>query len=531
MNYYFHVPEGRTARLTKQGALRGVEGLYTDSFIHAFNFRTSILVLLINEEKISLTHADPRTPTDAIEREIAWVGKECEKILIYDKTLVPFYEEICSGQMAEEDYGNFSRYIFSPHSSSSNKGWLRKPILQVYGISLSFNSNTESTLHKRVGTFSKEGPPLLLKHPQEKLFLAVHKIEESICFNADYYPKKQNLIFNEDKWVTLPEAELTVFHINPIALKIDLDFIKAGGAYFTDEMFHRIRAVRRDIMSTRKGIYDFEQDLEFCEGMAKYFQDYFFKDSPDKLLLNDLDKTLSVYRAKNQTDKSYPPMSTEKDKEVESSLLSIVRSQSDIFAQVEKVISDYKKTEPLEAAPSSFKFYILRQVDRFVTNYKERCDYAENEKRLKEWAERKSSQGYSPQEILQMSKENIGLALRQASADPKVAPDLNYKKMIQSTIGGKVLTGQSTNGNTAMHWALIKGQFEKFKLLCEAVKAFSEAELVEILEVRNREGKTATELFASIKEKIPAHLSNAIEKLLPLNVEQEISTLKLSKPS
>lgn len=73
---YKVIPQGRCGRLL---ASSGVEGLYTEGLLTC----AAIILCARDRSRISLIHADTFLNWDNIVAEIAWVGADCEKTLLF----------------------------------------------------------------------------------------------------------------------------------------------------------------------------------------------------------------------------------------------------------------------------------------------------------------------------------------------------------------------------------------------------------------------------------------------------------------
>jgi len=77
MPYTLYAPQARTVRMRSETVKRNINAILVEGFTFCE------MVILIGEAGISVTHVDVNFPTEDIEREINWVGKNCQKILIY----------------------------------------------------------------------------------------------------------------------------------------------------------------------------------------------------------------------------------------------------------------------------------------------------------------------------------------------------------------------------------------------------------------------------------------------------------------
>ncbi len=121
--------------------------------------------------------------------------------------------------------------------------------------------------------------------------------------------------------------------------------------------------------------------------------------------------------------------------------------------------------------------------------------------------------GVAHQQVSTLNPSEIGLKLRRDSADPNVVADVSYGELVKRAIVLKVHLDQSSNGNTALHWALIKNQGEKAIILFKEIQE-SDQEATQLLEIKNNEGKTILAIFNALRAKLPNKIGKYIANIL-----------------
>lgn len=110
---------------------------------------------------------------------------------------------------------------------------------------------------------------------------------------------------------------------------------------------------------------------------------------------------------------------------------------------------------------------------------------------------------------LSEAKEKSGLPidvrLRQASANLIKVDDEGYRKLVQEAKSKGLINKPSTNGNTALHWAIDKGQHEKARiLLANGANPFE----------KNKQGKDAFMMAREARQNAPVVQQKAAESVL-----------------
>ncbi|MDB6096027.1 MAG: hypothetical protein JWM09_305 [Francisellaceae bacterium] len=500
MSYLIHTPQGKTTRLNKSTQLKEILGLYTDEF------SICQFVVLIGQDRISLTHADIRTPAQVIEEEIKWVGEDCEKVLIYNKEYAQKVRAVISNQIDESLNEKFILKIWSDKGFNWQGNWIRKAVNNtIIGISVQFQQIENSTLHKNIEPFLRK-PINLLRHPKEKLFLTALKIEQAICFASSTMPNKQNLIFDGSKWQSIPSDEFKVQHSNPQLIKNYLDFIKEDNFFI--KIAIRLSEVRKDILKNNFEVKMLDDnETNSCIRSAKHFQYYLSKSTPEQIYLHDVEEIINDYEMRNSYDQSYYPLISIEDKMIFASLKELIQSKKGNFQLIDTLITEYENT----AKNTPFKQYLITNHKTGPKdNYIERLGYLDNNN-----------------ELIFLNPNEIGLKLRQASANEGICPDLNYENFVKISINKNVHLSQSSNGNTALHWSFVKNQFDKSSILLKAIMQLEKDDFQKILVLANKEGKTVGDLFDEKINAIPYQLKTNFQRLL--SPDKEKSSIRFNK--
>lgn len=120
--------------------------------------------------------------------------------------------------------------------------------------------------------------------------------------------------------------------------------------------------------------------------------------------------------------------------------------------------------------------------------------------------------------------ENIGkvaLRLRRDSANPSVGADANYLEFVKKAVslGAHLIQGPES-GNTALHFALIKGQMSKATILLQQVIEM-DPDLVELRHIKNAAGETVLDLCRRIPN-IPNEIRQYMERVINIQ-HQKVS--------
>lgn len=120
-----------------------------------------------------------------------------------------------------------------------------------------------------------------------------------------------------------------------------------------------------------------------------------------------------------------------------------------------------------------------------------------------------------PVESLPLGQEALALELRKCAGDPELTSDERYSALVKISVESSLHMKASSNGNTALHWLLVKfelkpvNQEKKLITLLNEINAVGQ-EAAEVLNQKNNQDKTVIDLF---EEKKPA-LSSEVQKIL-----------------
>lgn len=396
MPYTLYVPQGRTIRLTPESLKKGINGILLD------DFGVCEMVILIGDAGISVTHADISFRAEDIEREINWVGQNCQKILIYRKEQLQRVLNILSSKEAassketlpskENLQANpeFISYIWSPKKLADKTDvWQRQPVdSTVADLLIHFEKNTASKIHPNISVLTKDQLPLLtlLRHPDERAFTVTHKIEETLFCVGNNALKKQALIFDGDHWLPVPAQELKPRHSNQATYAIikkhlntvirdrKLVSISKSLGKARLELMHQVDSVNRS--------REHHEHMTFV--FAKYYQEFQNDASLEALLAIDLQEAIDDFNdVKNDPERIHrnqpdiplsfllTSMSCEHDQEFIKSLVLLLKQKEIDYEKIDKLFSEYENS----SHTTYCKNFLLAAYNQAKENYLERIQY------------------------------------------------------------------------------------------------------------------------------------------------------------
>ncbi len=113
---------------------------------------------------------------------------------------------------------------------------------------------------------------------------------------------------------------------------------------------------------------------------------------------------------------------------------------------------------------------------------------------------------------LSPNRENLGLKLRQDSASTEVTADRDYENFAKEAIMVGAHLEQSNNGNTALHWALEKGQHDKLLILLKEIDHIYQKPGSRIFRIKNHKDKTILDLVEDEKTEFSREILDIVEK-------------------
>jgi tetratricopeptide (TPR) repeat protein len=150
-----------------------------------------------------------------------------------------------------------------------------------------------------------------------------------------------------------------------------------------------------------------------------------------------------------------------------------------------------------------------RSHDIFLHVYGQEDEHTKTAFRLLQSLSSHSSQSQSL--LFSTELKEIALKLRRDSADEKIAADDNYHALVKKAVSLGAHLGQSSNGNTALHWTLINNQPEKAIVLLREIERLDKA--FRALDIPNKDGKSVLALFHELQGTLPAKVKMLIEKI------------------
>lgn len=295
-----HIPQGTAGILVEGQSNPEISGLYT----HGFS--TCNVIAFINKGRIGLLHFDWYTDESAINDLLAKMGDKPKIIVIYRDTGLMLKERITSHLKNYKSQVNLETKVIQNNldgvclyvtSSAENNLDSQIKILPLHG--------------KNVGVISTDDLPnaSLERHPREREFAAVRKMEQLIGVKARHAVKQPNgkykispeivnkgrcvnhLIFDGQYWLSM-DAE-SVIDESHVMTKEEMDYVrKNNNCYLT------LSGALGGIAQGNGGFH--EQDLkESALSIGFWTEDYLRKEQSldeEHLLRRNLQDTLTEKR-------------------------------------------------------------------------------------------------------------------------------------------------------------------------------------------------------------------------------------------
>ncbi len=362
MELVIHVPQGRCARLTRTPT-NLIEALYTDGF------STCNIVALIGQDKLALFHIDIHTDMSEIKRQYDWIDGPCEIVVIYNRE----YQQVVTTGLLKYLYQTFQglQVQLRPLDESGPSG-----------ILLSFNTNNTdpnnpSQLHPNiVGLPARQKPEHLRRHPNEREFLTVQKMEQFFGKMARAFEQtvlaKTMLIFDGKFWEPVPPSELI--------LNLDDELSKNEFSIFNDKM---------TFLQIMKGIYRFTQAYEsiidflgdrvqYVKHIAEYLEFYLHNYDPIKpFILNlrsffDKSDPINIFHFETPT--------SDADRKVCEALKRELAKEDCDIKQIVAIMVTYEKNAPT----TGFKSHLTDEYKTYKRHFDERNQYLSQERENKQ---------------------------------------------------------------------------------------------------------------------------------------------------
>lgn len=356
--YCLNVPQARAARLTKESLERGIKELYTDgvSICH--------IVILIGKNKISLIHADLKTPTAYVDEEIELMGEAHDKIILYREERVAQFMDI-SRRSDHHDPKKFIGNFWAQQQMGMGEEWqlchLRP---EDDGILVGFSKQNGHRFHKNIRLVSlSEVSQNLLRHPKEKIFNSVQKIEDAICIG---FKVKHKVIFDGIHWEVVPEEELSIFFENREKGGKYLDFLSVEKGCM--RVIDRLSAVIVSIREENKQIKFFQGEMDVAYAVASFVQDCLYKeDTPDSLLRADIWDLINDCKRMKKNPENFA------DEEILKYINQVSVSEEINFSRIKERITKYDLS-----SQSKFKKFIIGSFEPLERFYVYRSNYLES---------------------------------------------------------------------------------------------------------------------------------------------------------
>lgn len=364
-----NTPQSKTSRLTKESLTRQIHALYTGEFSICH------LIVLRSQDKISLTHADHKTPCKVVLSEIEWVGQDCEKWVIFRNDEDLLQAKHCS--LPDSFIFNF----WNRRAKLPGK-WIERSVKDsIQGIVAQFSTRDPIVfLEEGIACFnSSRLVNKFIRHPQENQFNLPIKIEQAICYSSKDYPERNHLIFDGHHWMPMSEIDFKPYHSDPLLLQRLMDGILKD-RYFM-KIAGRIGGVRQYIFE-ETGILALGEPADICIKSASIFQDYECKESIEEILLLDLKECLDDLQLPSQAKKQ---IKTSEDIKLFTELQRLIQKKvsPELIKQIEQLLSDFKAHAP----GSSFKEYLIdNYYDQVVGIYARYTQRLENKKLMEQYA-------------------------------------------------------------------------------------------------------------------------------------------------
>lgn len=348
MTKTIYIPEGRSGRLTKESADFDINGLFTNEF------SSCNILSVIGQNKIALMHLDTQLDYDSVAAEIQWVDEPREIVLIFREA----YKQVVTTPLLRELYQRL------PNQNII----LKKVENDVQGISVSFNAQEGSKVHKQIRLYLiEQQPDELLRHPQEQEIEAVQKISQIIGLRARITtPQKakiQMVIFDSLSWEPLNNFELKIDDSNPLT-KEEMSLFN------TQDSIMIIIAKLRHIVENMIKPFLPMKDVEpvHCLEIAFYMQSYLHHFSAIKCLKHDLAKYINEVRS----GKNYKPSSNIDIRFCKELKILLLKPEASI-EEITKIVAHYEAN----SMDSIFKKQFMAEYeDPYLSNYYRRMSYS-----------------------------------------------------------------------------------------------------------------------------------------------------------
>lgn len=312
-----YVPQGRCGRIDSTGCNTRMGSLFTDGT------GSCQIVPMIGKGRVSLFHIDSVLNLNSLESECEWVGAEATAVILFRKNY---------------HVGDILRHTIIT--------CLKKQKIKIQeafinsdqdGVQLWAEPDGSRTLHPHLTVYGMHlKPDRLWRHPQEKYFTTVQKIEQFLAMGYET-PLKRTVIFNGEYWQRIPQSEMVPY----CATKIEKEHLDnlcklKGGA--TKPLIHALYLIISEIQK-RKGVILSDNPLSFAitvmEHVDNYISDYDYFGSFKRKMVESL-ADFSIYcQAKNYT-------LTQKDKEQVKKILAAFDLKNP-YPVVKRLVEQYKQ--------------------------------------------------------------------------------------------------------------------------------------------------------------------------------------------
>jgi len=341
---YIHVPQGRSARLTRDTLKNtNITALYTNG-ISICN-----IVICQSDDKISLTHVDGNTHPDTVRKEIDWVGTENRKIEVIARERQGQVVAVQVLNFLQEKHHKKKIFPFTQTALGDKKD----------GVLVNFLERRLCLIEEsRDISFLKQN---LCRHPKEREFLTVQKARQIMGLREavdceQLWTCASPLIFDGLNWCEINATDLTIESSNKKTQE-ELETFPANNSSFMQLSC----AIKRFIECLKKipnligspntrDIFIFAEHIEF-----------YFEKNALKLLLRNVSDV-----AKNGLGEK-----TKKDKIFAKNITDI--SDETSFEDFMNLIDGYRN-EP--GKNSEFKENFLDEVKTCLRHYQHRMLYS-----------------------------------------------------------------------------------------------------------------------------------------------------------
>ena len=329
--FFIYVPQGRTARLISASKIFNVAGLYTDGF------STCNLIVFIGPGRISLTHADFMANPANHQEEEKWVGTPCQCIVVR-RMLGAFQTETLLAECTQKPI------IYDA------------PDTEVAGISVSFESRTENSVHPQITLHHEQlTENILRRHPDEKRFLVAHKMEQILITGQEERFNKQNLIFDGRFWEALDEKEFHPYCIDDFSRDY-LGFLKPNES--TRIVSGRLMGIIDALQKRFPQVTMVNELKKEAISTGVYAVLYLNQYDPKKVLCLDINDLI------HDTEFVTPYKKYPADEQLEKELIQILADKN-IDAAVQKIWEKYLRLEETE-----YSHCIMKNLEAFLQWYK-----------------------------------------------------------------------------------------------------------------------------------------------------------------